>query len=624
MCGIAGYYSSHSYPQEILAKMTGAIRHRGPDAEGFYTRDNIHLGHRRLSVIDVAGSAQPLFNEDDSLALVFNGEIYNFQGLRQDLLAAGHRFRTQGDSEVLVHAYEEYGHDMLTRLSGMFAFALWDEKKQSLFMARDHLGVKPFYYYWDGSLFVFGSELKAILMHPAVRRDIDLDAISLYLECQYIPAPRSIYRHIKKLRAGHSLVLDQGQLVETRYWVPDYSHKLDLSEEQAAELVETELKKSVNAMLVSDVPLGAFVSGGIDSSLIAALMTDCLGKPVETFNLGFSGNALHSEHLEAEIVARHIGSHHHALMIEPGAVLDAFQSWVDIFDEPFGDQAALPTLLLSQLTRRHVTVVLTGEGADEIFAGYGNYQKRVKEEKIVSILGASWSPLPHLLRYLPSQIRKDRILKAVAKPLPQRYVTIPNIFDEALHAALFSDTFLKHRRERICEYAEVFYHECNSAYYIDKAMYVDTRLWLTDDLLTKVDRATMAHSLEARVPYLDHKFVETCARLDPKLKQHGNTRKYILKKVAEKYLPREIVHRPKQGFVMPLQEWLGNELKPYLAESLSATGILKRNLFKPEAIKKLLHQHETGRKNHSTRLWALLVLELWFRRYEPDFSLQDY
>src|SRR5450759_2838027 len=389
MCGIAGYYSSNSYPQEVLAKMTSALRHRGPDAEGFYARGNMHLGHRRLSIIDVAGSAQPLFNEDDSMALVFNGELYNFQGLRQDLLVAGHRFRTQGDSEVLVHAYEQYGHGMLTRLSGMFAFAIWDEKKRSLFMARDHLGVKPFYYYWDGSLFVFGSELKAILMHPAVRRDIDLDAISLYLECQYIPAPRSIYRHIKKLRAGHSLVLERGELTETRYWVPDYSHKLDLSEEQAAELVETELKKSVNAMLVSDVPLGAFVSGGIDSSLIAALMTDCLGKPVETFTLGFAGNALHSEHMEAEAVARHIGSHHHALMIAPGAVLDAFQSWVDIFDEPFGDQAALPTLLLSQLTRRHVTVVLTGEGADEIFAGYGNYQKRVKEEKIVSILGAS-------------------------------------------------------------------------------------------------------------------------------------------------------------------------------------------------------------------------------------------
>jgi asparagine synthase (glutamine-hydrolysing) len=276
MCGIAGYYSDRAYGEDVLKAMTRALRYRGPDAEGFFTKSKIHFGHRRLSVIDVAGSAQPMFNEDHSVALVFNGEIYNFQRLRKDLAAAGHRFRTHGDSEVLVHGYEQYGYDMLSRLSGMFAFAIWDETKQLLFAARDHLGVKPLYYYWDGSVFVFGSELKAILHHPAVKRDIDLDALGLYLECQYIPAPRSVYKFIKKLRAGHFLVLQQGKLRETQYWVPNYAQKLDIGESEAIGLVEAELRKSVGSMLVSDVPLGAFVSGGIDSSLVAALMTDCL------------------------------------------------------------------------------------------------------------------------------------------------------------------------------------------------------------------------------------------------------------------------------------------------------------------------------------------------------------
>ena len=621
MCGIAGYYSERAFGEEVLKAMTRALRYRGPDAEGFFNAERIHFGHRRLSVIDVAGSAQPLFNEDHSVVLVFNGEIYNFQSLRKDLVAAGHRFRTHGDSEVLVHAYEEYGHGMLGKLSGMFAFAIWDKARQSLFVARDHLGVKPLYYYWDGSVFVFGSELKAILPHPAVKRDIDLDALGLYLECQYIPAPRSVYSFIKKLRAGHFLVLQQGKLRETSYWVPDYSQKLDVSEREAIDLVEAELRKSVASMLVSDVPLGAFVSGGIDSGLVAALMTDCLGRPVDTFNLGFAGTTLLSEHEEAKTVAQHIGSRHHALMIEPGAVLNAFESWVEVFDEPFGDQAALPTLLLSQLTRQHVTVVLTGEGADEMFAGYSNYRKRVREERLVSILGAKWSPLPHIIPHLPPLMRKDRILKAVARPRSRRYVTIPNIFDESLRQSLLTDAFRRRLTEQMSDYADGFYHECNSAYYIDKIMYLDARLWLPDDLLTKVDRATMAYSLEARVPYLDHRFVETCARLDPHLKQRDKTQKYILKKVAEKYLPRQIVHRPKQGFVMPLHQWLGGELKAYLNDCLSETGLLGRNLFKPAAIRKLLDQHNSGRRNHSTRLWALLVLELWFRRYGPSFAL---
>lgn len=619
MCGIAGYFSHQPVADSVLASMTARIAHRGPDADGFYHAGPVHLGHRRLSVLDIAGSPQPMLTPDNAQAVVFNGEIYNFQALRARLQQRGHSFKTQGDTETLLYAWREYGRNMLAELTGMFAFALWDAPTQSLLLARDHLGVKPLYYYWDGTHFVFGSELKAIVAHPQVKCELDINALGLYLEAQYIPAPNSIYRHIKKLPPGHALQLRDGKLEIWRYWLPDYSNKLVLSENEAIEALDRELRRSVQSMLVADVPLGAFVSGGIDSSLIAALMTDISGKPVDTFNLGFAGNVVGSEHKEAALVAQHLGSRHHALMLEPQDVLGALDSWTEVFDEPFGDQAALPTMLLAQLTRQHVTVALTGEGADEIFSGYGNYQKRVDEERISSILGHLLSPLHHLIRHLPPIARKDRLLKAIGTSLPRRYRTIPNVFDEALHSQLFTPAMRRGMQEQIADYAERAYQNCNSAHYIDRIMYVDTALWLPDDLLTKVDRATMAHSLEARVPYLDHKFVEFCARLDPALKQHGKQRKYLLKKLAERYLPYEIVHRGKQGFIMPLPTWLAGQLRPELEAALSTDGLDKRGIFRAGVLPRLLAEHQSGRKNHAFRLWALLVLERWFARYMPGF-----
>lgn len=621
MCGIAGYFSDRSFAPSVLEAMTGALRHRGPDAEGFHRAGPIHLGHRRLSIIDVAGSAQPLFNEDGSIAIVFNGEIYNYLELRQQLVEAGHRFQTQGDTEVLVHGYEQWGTELLGRLHGMFAFAIWDAPRKRLFLARDQVGVKPLYYAWDGSVFAFGSELKAILAHPGVKRDIDLEAINLFLECQYIPAPRSIYRGVKKLRPAHGLLLEGGQLTEIPYWKPDYSRKLECTEAEAVALVETELRRSVQSMLMSEVPLGAFVSGGVDSGVVAALMTDALGKPVETFNLGFEGDRFQSEHEEAAAVARHIRSHHHCLMIEPQSVLSGMDRWVDIFDEPFGDQAALPTMLLSEYARREVTVALTGEGADEVFSGYSNYGKRAREERITGVIGAPWSPLRPLIPLLPPVLRKDRMIKAAGKPLAERYVTIPNVFDEALRPGLYSEAFRAGAKERLAIYAARYFDECNSAEYLDRIMYVDTRLWLPDDLLTKVDRATMAYSLEARVPYLDHGFIDACARLPASWKQHEKTGKYVLKKLAEKLLPHEIVHRNKQGFVMPLRQWLDGGLRPLVDDCLGPGGLPKRNLLQADAVARLVGDHRSGRKDHSGRLWVLLVLELWLRRWEPEFAL---
>jgi asparagine synthase (glutamine-hydrolysing) len=621
MCGIAGFVEPAARPGAVLRAMVDAIRHRGPDADGYFEQGPARLGHRRLSVVDLAASRQPMSSADGTITVVFNGEIYNYRELREALMAEGFRFATNGDTETLVQGYAAWGTDMLPRLRGMFAFAIWDSRAQRLFAARDPLGVKPLYYSWTGGAFAFASELKALIRHPSVSREIDLEALNLYLECQYIPAPRSIFQGVRKLLPGRALVLEAGRLTESEYWRPDYSRKLALDDCQAVERVDAALRESVQGMLMADVPLGAFVSGGVDSSLIAAIMAQTAGRRIDTFNVGFAGGVVESEHEHAARVAAHIGANHHTLMVEPKSVLDAFEGWVDIFDEPFGDQAALPTLLLAEFARRDVTVALTGEGADEVFGGYTNYGKRVKEERITGLLGAPLSPLRWIHPWLPAVLRKDRILKAASKPLAQRYATIPNIFDEALRPGLYSEAFGRAAKETIAEYAQRYFEECNSPHYYDKLLHVDTRLWLPDDLLTKVDRATMAHSLEARVPYLDHAFYDTCARLEPGLKLRNGERKFVLKKVAEKYLPRDIVYRAKQGFMMPLRTWLGQELRPRVEASLGSGGLARRNLFRGEALARVAREHYEGRKNHSMRLWVLLVLELWFERYAPDFRL---
>ena len=618
MCGLAGYLSAKSFSDDVLARMTARLAHRGPDADGVFRDGPVALGHRRLSIIDVAGSPQPMSTPDGELTVIFNGEIYNFQEVRETLAARGHRFVTHGDTEALLYAYREYGEAMLEHLQGMFTFAIWDRPRQRLFIARDHLGVKPLYYCWDGTTLVFGSELKALLEHPAVPREIDLDALGLYLESQYIPAPKPIFRAVRKLEPGHALTVENGKMSIRRYWRPDYLPKLELGDEEAVERLEAELRRSVKSMLVSDVPLGSFLSGGVDSSLVSALMVDLSGRPIDTFTLGFEGEGAVSEHRHAELVAKHIGATSHVLMMTQAELVASFEHWVDAFDEPFADPAALPTLLLARLTRRHVTVALTGEGADEVFSGYDNYRKRVREERVTSILGSSYSPLHYLVGLLPARARKDRLLKAIGERRSRRYVTIPQVFDATLRTELFSERFQQAQQSRMADFAERYFEECNSPEYIDRLMYVDARLWLPDDLLTKVDRATMAHSLEARVPYLDHRFFEFCARLDPALKQRGATGKFVLKKLAEKYLPATTIYRGKQGFVPPLRDWFSGLLRPEVDRALSEDGLGRRGLFQRQALERL---RRAARPTDVGRVWALLVLENWFRRYAPDFSL---
>ena len=621
MCGITGYLSDDPRARAALPAMTAALAHRGPDADGFHYDGPLGFGHRRLSVIDLAGSRQPLLSADGAIAVVFNGELYNFRELRRELAAAGHAFTTNGDGEVLVHGWSAWGAQMLDRLAGMFAFALWDRNRRELFLARDHLGVKPLYYAWHAGSFVFGSELKALRPFPGLPHELDLDALALYLECQYIPAPRSIYTAIRKLPAGHWLSVRDGNLASGAYWRPSYVPKHALDPAAAVDALDRELSRSVESMLVADVPLGAFVSGGVDSGAIAAVATRIAGRPIDTFNLGFTGHDVGSEHEEAACVARHIGSRHHCLMLAPGDVLPALDRWVDVFDEPFGDQAALPTMLLAQYARREVTVVLTGEGADEVFGGYSNYAKRLREERVTRVLGARGSPFPAFARRLPPRLARDRILKAAVEPRSRRYATIPNIFDALLRGEYFTPALRAAAKARIADHAAAFHDECDSPDYLDHLLNVDARLWLPDDLLAKVDRATMAFSLEARVPYLDHAFFGFCARLPATQKIAGGKRKAILKRLAERYLPREIVHRDKQGFMMPLERWLARELKADLAVALGPQGLQRRGLVRVEAIARLQEEHASGRKNHAMRLWVLLILERWLARYEPGFAL---
>jgi len=598
MCGFTGWFDPHPQTKEVLEQMTRALAHRGPDDSGIYYDGPIGLGHRRLAIIDLAASLQPMTM--GRYVLAYNGELYNFRELRRELESLGHRFRTEGDTEVLLQALIEWGEGVLPRLQGMFAFAFWDG--ETLLLARDHLGVKPLYICRDGERLLFASEIKALLEHPEVSREIDPNAIGLYLECQYIPAPHSIFRQIRKLPAAHYLRLTKGHLEQKRYWTPSYLPKFELDEETALEQLEVELRRSVKSMLVADVPIGAFVSGGIDSSLVAALMQAESSQKVKLFSIAL--DHIDGEQKYAAQVASHLGAEFHPLMVHSSDLIGALDQ---SFDEPFGDQAALPTLLLSKLTRESVKVVLTGEGADEVFAGYSNYAKRVKEAPIAARFGRF--PLPHIYPFMPAKLRKSRLFKAMGRPVSRRYTTIPNLFDREMHGSLLTRDFRAAQTIGLEHLAEPHYFACDSHEYLDRMLHIDQNLWLADDLLTKVDRATMAYSLEARVPYLDHRLVEFAARLPAHFKLRGNEGKYLLKQLAvKKFLPSEIVFRAKRGFVIPLHEWMAKDLKPLLDDAL-ANGLFKRNIFRPRLVER-----------NATRLFSLLSLELWFRRYAPNYQ----
>lgn len=615
MCGICGLAQKAGFDENLLRQMNQTLLHRGPDGDGFYCAEGVGLAMRRLAIIDVGGSEQPLYNEDKSIAMVFNGEIYNFQALREELAKKGHSFHTEGDGETIIHLYEAYGEDGLKFLRGMFAFGLWDSRKKVLLIGRDRFGKKPLYYYHKGDTLVFGSEIKAVLAHPAVPHDSAFDSaemLALYLSYGYIPSPMTAYKHIKMLPPASTLRFENGQISIRRYWeLPEIAEEGNgISLEEAARQVRETLREAVRLRMIADVPLGAFLSGGLDSSLIVALMQEMSSQPVKTFSIGFSGDESFDETVYAEQVASYLKTEHHSFRVEPQA-LDLLEKLVWHHDQPFADSSAIPTFLVSQLTRQHVTVALSGDGGDELFAGYERFYAASIVAKAQIIPKSIWklgadvfSALPEGTGYYNKIKRAGRFLRGAAQDLAGAYFDWVRVADaEMIRSLLGTEDFaLNHFRANYLKKESVAgILEANQASY------------LHDDLLIKADRSSMAASLEARAPFLDHELAELVAPMALKHKMNGSKLKLVLKESAKGLLPENIIHRKKHGFGVPLGAWLRKDISPVKDLLLSNTA-RQRGLMNMGTVEKLIAEHEAGQRDNNRILWTLLTLEQWHRQ----------
>ena len=631
MCGICGIAARSGGPPitpEILTSMCRTIIHRGPDDEGIHVEAGVGLGTRRLSIIDLAGGHQPLANEDLTMWAAHNGEVYNFPELRSDLEARGHRFRTRTDTEAIVHAYEEWGEDFVDRLRGMFVTAIWDRPKRKLVIVRDRLGIKPLYYTLlrDGTL-VFGSELKAIIVHPGVKRELEPQALDLFLTLEYIPAPWSIFKGIHKLPAGHILTYKDGAIELKKYWDIE-GGKGETRPVTARELpgimdeLYALLKESVRLRLISDVPLGAFLSGGIDSSAIVGLMRELGASPLKTFSIGFKDQS-YNELEHARRIARKFETEHEEQIIEPKA-LELTEMLVRHLDEPFGDFSIFPTYLVSKMARAHVTVILSGDGGDEVFGGYEHYQaQKLARLPLAAPLGRTAGAFVRKLR--PSAQKKGtwnklrRYVQAFDNPSTMRHLRWMMFLSEKDKEKLYSEGLVR-EMGGIPGLADVepfasLYGHLKDFDRTNGELYLDLKTYLVDDILVKVDRMSMAPSIEARVPLIDHKLVEFAFTLPGKLKLHGLETKWIFKKTMERLLPRETITRKKEGFSIPIKHWLRTDLRDMLLDHLSEKRIREEGLFKPAPIQAMIKAHLDGRENFSHQLWALLVFEIWKENY---------
>jgi asparagine synthase (glutamine-hydrolysing) len=622
MCGIAGIVSAavdDRIETSTIHRMCQAIVHRGPDDEGIFVKDGTGLGMRRLSIIDLSGGHQPVFNEDRSVWVVFNGEIYNFPELRGELENCGHRFYTHTDTEVIVHLYEDLGADCVKKLRGMFAFALYDERRRKLLLARDRFGKKPLHYALAGERLLFGSEIKAILAVAPELAEVNHEALLQYMYFGYVPDPLTAFSPIQKLPPGHLLEFEAGVVRTRQYWdLPQYSTHQPSSEEECLEELERRLAEAVRIRLISDVPLGALLSGGTDSSTVVALMARASAKPVKTFSIGFSHDDFNEAHY-ARIVAKHFGTEHHELILEPN-VVETVEKLTSSLEEPFGDSSMLPTYYVSCMARKHVTVALSGDGGDEIFAGYDRYGVHLRRQIFERIPPWIWRLYrEQVYPRLPQDMRGKKFSYNVSLPWRERYVDgisfVPS-FERDL--PLWSDEF-RETLKGVGDPADVMYRYFQNAPATDpvsQMLYVDTKTYMVADILTKVDRMSMATSLEVRVPILDHLFVEWATALPPEWKLRGRVQKYILRKLAERVgVPREVLYRPKQGFALPLVHWMRNELKDLIITVLLESKTMQRGYFNPVGVRQLLDEHFRGRRNHSGRIWRLLMFELWHRNY---------
>lgn len=611
-------------PDEIvdaadIHRMCQTIVHRGPDDEGIYTQGPVGLGMRRLSIIDLAGGRQPIHNEDRTLWAVFNGEIYNFPELRRELEGRGHQFYTHSDTEVILHLYEEMGSDCVQKLRGMFAIALYDESRQLLLLARDRMGKKPLHYALYQGRIIFGSEIKALLaVHPELA-EINSEGLLQYFYFGYLPDPHSAFRGIHKLPAGHLMEFCKGEAKIRRYWdLPEYGTHPAISEEECLDELERQLEEAVRIRLISDVPLGALLSGGVDSSIVVALMARASSSPVKTFSIGFQAEEF-NESAYARMVAERFGTEHHELVLNPN--LEETLTYLSrMMEEPFGDSSMLPTYYVCRMARQKVTVALSGDGGDELFAGYDRYMVATERQKFDALpewMGRVYRKAIHA--HVPDGMYgKNLAWNATLNPR-DRYLDGVSFFP-ALHRerGLFTDSFLQAAAglpDPLQQWQRL-YDDAPAKDSLSRLLYLDTKTYLNADILTKVDRMSMASSLEVRVPMLDHKFVEWVTSLPAEWKLRSGRRKHILKKLAERLgIPAELLHRRKQGFQLPLVEWMRNDVKDQFLRVLLEPRTLQRGYFRPEAVKSLVDEHVRGRRNRAGLLWRMLVLELWHRNF---------
>jgi len=620
MCGIAGFLDarlSRDNAERLLDSMCRIMRHRGPDDQGVWVGDGAALGMRRLAIIDLAGGHQPIFNEDRSILVVLNGEIYNYRELRQALQERGHCFGTNSDTEVIVHAYEEYGDDCVKHLRGMFTFALWDRNRQRLLAARDRFGKKPLNYYWDEQRLIFGSEIKSILQ-AGIPREINAIALDEYLVYGCVPAPNTIFKDVMKLPAAHILVYEGGRISTQRYWELPFAPTCQDDEATAIERTTALLKDAVQVRLMSEVPLGAFLSGGIDSSLVVGLMSSMLSQPVKTFSIGFEEDDF-SELPYARQVARHFGTEHYEFFVRPDLV-SVLPELVWAYDEPFADASMLPTYYVSKLSREHVTVALTGDGGDEIFGGYPRYEQEVSINRIPALVRHFSG---YASKLMPDGMRGKRRLYNMSLDAPTRYVDSITLFPADSRPAMYHRDYFLHVRDHNPYERQI--SEFRTAAQLDimaQMQYVDVRGYLTDDILVKVDKASMLNSLETRAPLLDQSLAEYVASLPATTRTHKSILKYLLKKVAVSILPAEILTRSKQGFSVPIKHWFRSDLSSYAHDLLDSPSARQRGVFNPEYVRHLLKAHASAEHvNYSRIIWALLCLELWFQTYMDGPSM---
>jgi asparagine synthase (glutamine-hydrolysing) len=625
MCGITGkiYLNPEKCVEpELLTKMCRTLSYRGPDEEGYYTKNNVGLGVRRLSIIDVDGGHQPIGNETKTVWAVQNGEIYNFQELTQKLLQMGHIFATRSDTEVIVHLYEEYGIDFVKHLEGMFAIAVWDEKEKKLVLARDRMGIKPLFYAYLGDQLLFGSEMKAILA-TGPRLTLNTNALNYYLSLLYIPAPYTIYNEIHKLKPGHILVSQNGKMEIQRYWSLAQVDKLeDYPVSQLQKQLKQLLLASVERQLVSDVPLGFFLSGGLDSSIVVASAREVKHDRIKTFSVGFEDPS-YDETSHAQTVARHLNTEHTKITVRPDFKHVVYEL-VDHFDEPFADSSAIPTYYLCELTRKHVTVALSGDGGDELFAGYLTYQADKLAGLYSRVPGIlSKKAIPWMVHQLPVSDTKVNfgfkarrfVDQALLEP-GQRHFAWKAFFSEDLKESLLQKPLLDSLSSSLDGYSpyQTYFDEADHFEEISRFQYADTMVYLIDNNLAKVDRVSMAHSLEVRVPLLDTDLVEFAFQLPDHLKMPGMKLKHFLKESTKDMLPQEIVNRPKKGFNVPMPRWLKDGLKPMVDHYLSSDIVSKQGCFNSHTVQHLVDTHMSGKADYSRNIWALLMFNVWMEK----------